>query len=385
MKDKKTLLITFDFPPQVTGIGTYLSGIWKNRDKDNNCILAPAFKFSKEADAISNFKVIRYPGFGRIKILRTIILLAITFYLIIRHRIEVIFCSVPLSIGFIGLIFKIFLGLPYGVFYYGGEYAKFKGKWFIWPLLNLIMKNSDFVITISEFSCAEAAKFGLSRDTIFKVTPGVDTNNYMPLPDSGKIRGYLKLENKKVILTVARLVRRKGAHLVIQALNRLIKDFPDLIYLIVGSGEEEDNLKKLARDIGLERRVIFFGYVSNEDLPIYYNACDIYVMPNIEVKAEDNIEGFGISFIEASSCSKPVIGGISGGARDAVLDGVTGLLVDPDKPDELVQAIRKLLIDPGFAEELGRQGRLRVENEFSLNLRARQIEAIIKKVRNNDL
>ncbi|MBU2221317.1 MAG: glycosyltransferase, partial [Candidatus Omnitrophica bacterium] len=268
MKDKKSLLITFDFPPQVTGIGTYLSGIWKDLYKNDNYILAPAVKSAKGFDITSGLNIFRYPGFTRFKILRTIVLFCLTFNFLIKNKINLVFCSVPLSLGCIGLIFKLIFKLPYGVFYYGGEYSKFKENRILWPVLNKIMKNADFVITISEFSRAEAGKFGLKQDLVYIVTPGVDINKFKPDDDTGKINNYLKLENKQILLTVARLVKRKGVHLVIEALKKLKKDFPELVYLVVGSGEEEDNLKKQAKESGLENDVCFLGSVPDEDLPV---------------------------------------------------------------------------------------------------------------------
>lgn len=379
MRSKKTLLITFDFPPQATGIGTYLYNIWRNLSVEDNFILAPRVKGWLEYDAALPLKVFRYPNLLSSRIVRTVVLLFISLYFVVIKKVQVIFCSVPVSQGLIGLIFKKIFNLSFGVFYYGGEYSKFKDKKIVWLVLKTTIKNADFVITISGFSKEEAVRFGALEARIFKVTPAVDTAEFRPGLETGKLKKELGIEGKKVLLTVARLVKRKGVHLAIEALAELKKVFPELIYLVVGTGEEEGNLKKQAREKGLEKEVIFLGYAPQGDLPFYYNLCDIYLMPNTELKAEDNVEGFGISFIEASSCAKPVIGGISGGVKDAVVDAQTGLLIDPEDPGKLIEAISRLLKDEDYARELGRNGRLRAEEEFNWATRSRQLELILEK------
>ena len=126
--------------------------------------------------------------------------------------------------------------------------------------------------------------------------------------------------------------------------------------------------------------MLFSGYAEEKDLPRYYNLCDVYVMPNREVlSTTDSIEGFGISFIEASACGKPVIGGRSGGAEAAVADGETGFLVDPPSVHELTSKIKLLIEDGNLAKRMGMKGRQRVEREFSWKDRARVISQLHKE------
>jgi phosphatidylinositol alpha-1,6-mannosyltransferase len=176
-----------------------------------------------------------------------------------------------------------------------------------------------------------------------------------------------------VLLTVARLARRKGHDLVLRALP-LLGDIADLRYVIVGGGEDLARLEEIVRRNGLEESVIFAGRVPEHELPDYYRLCDLYVMPNREVtEVTDSLEGFGISFIEASACGKPAIAGRSGGTDAAVADGETGYLVDPEDPAELASKIRLLLNDPGLRAEMGRKGRERVERDFTWRQRAEEL------------
>ena len=170
--------------------------------------------------------------------------------------------------------------------------------------------------------------------------------------------------------------------MVMRGLARLHARGEDVIYLIVGRGREEARLRELASELGLEDRVAFAGYVPDGDLPRYYRVCDLFVMPNRVTQGtalEGDIEGFGISFLEANACGKPVIGGRSGGAIEAVEEGVVGVLVDPESEEEIAAAIGTLLEDRSLARRLGENGRRRVEDAFDWRYLARQVEEIARR------
>ena len=122
---------------------------------------------------------------------------------------------------------------------------------------------------------------------------------------------------------------------------------------------------ELAIKRGVEDRVVFIGYVPDEDLPKYYALCDLFILPSKELKADGEVEGFGIAFLEANACGKPVIGGRSGGIEDAIIDGKTGYLVNPDKKDEIIKTAVQILKQPRLAKSLGEKGRMRIEEELS--------------------
>ncbi|MBU2540556.1 MAG: glycosyltransferase family 4 protein [Candidatus Omnitrophica bacterium] len=344
---------------------------------ENNFILAPKVKGYKIIDSSSGLSIFRYFSFCRSAFLRAVILFFYTFWIVRKKRIDIIVCGVPVSIGLIGLVFKKIARLPYCVFYYGGELEKYKRRKIILRLLERVLKNACFVIVNSEFTSKEVKKFGIEEDKVIKVTPGVDVQIFKPDLDCSDLKKRLGLENKKVLLTVSRLVERKGIDVVIKALARLSEKFPSLVYLIVGSGEQEGYLKALVEKNSLNKNVIFIGKVTNEDLPKYYNLCDIYVMPNRKTLGEEIIEGFGISFIEASACAKPVIGGNSGGAGEAVWDKRTGFLIDSEDIDALVQSITCLLEDEKQAGELGNTGRRLMQEEFRWQYRADSLKKIL--------
>jgi phosphatidylinositol alpha-1,6-mannosyltransferase len=165
------------------------------------------------------------------------------------------------------------------------------------------------------------------------------------------------------LITVARLTPHKGVDTGLEVLARLRDRYPDLAYAVVGSGTELPALQGLARSLGVADRVRFLTGVPDSDLPGLYNCAEIYL--GLSRQTEGNAEGFGISLVEAGACGLPVVGGRSGGIPDAVREGETGLLVDPEHPDEATAAVRKLLDDRMLAQQLGTNGRRAVETYYN--------------------
>ena len=177
------------------------------------------------------------------------------------------------------------------------------------------------------------------------VYPGVDTALFHP---AEKRLGPPRL------LTVGRLMKRKGHDRVLQALPELLKEFPDLRYQVAGVGAYESVLRGIVQCNGLQAHVTFLGKVPDRDLPHLLQETTVFVHPN-RTTEEDDVEGFGIVFLEAAACGVPVVGGRSGGVPDAVSDGHNGLLVDDD-PAELLEALRRLLRDPNLRQQMGSAG-----------------------------
>jgi phosphatidylinositol alpha-1,6-mannosyltransferase len=170
-------------------------------------------------------------------------------------------------------------------------------------------------------------------------------------------------DSGKLILSVGRLSRRKGFDQVIQALPALIQAGLDIQYVLIGIGEDYDYLFDLARKHGVAERVHLLGHVSADDLPRWYNACDVFAMPNREINGDT--EGFGMVFIEAAACAKTVVAGTAGGTGAAVVDGVTGLRVDSNEAAMVTSALRYLLDDPLLVLRMGEAGLVRAQAEFA--------------------
>lgn len=378
--NKRTLLVTYDFPPIVSGIGSFFYNTWRFLPSADNFILAPRVKGAEAIDNSGRVKVFRYINWFSSPAIRSLILLFYLPLLLTRERINTLICAVPVSIGVIGLGFKKFFHLPYCVFYYGGEFDKYKRNKIFMGIIKMVVRNASYVITNSGYSSKEVEKFGIDTSKIIKITPGVDTEKFRPGIDCFLLKKRYGLEGKKVLLTVARLVKRKGVEVVIQSLPKILDACPEVIYLIVGTGEEEAYLKRLVKEKGLEEKVIFVGFVSDEELPKYYNLCDIYVMPNIITEGDETLEGFGISFVEASACAKPCIGGLSGGVEEAVEEGKTGFLVNPSNTDILIGRIIWLLNDEKLRRSIGDNGRQKTASDFKWQDRAQKLRDIVDAI-----
>ncbi|MBI1724208.1 MAG: glycosyltransferase family 4 protein [Candidatus Tectomicrobia bacterium] len=227
------------------------------------------------------------------------------------------------------------------------------------------LAEADAVIGVSRYARERLIGLGLPAAKTFAIPNGVHVEGFDP-PEAGEaVRRRLGLAGKRVILSVGRLSRVKGFDSVIRALPRVAERFPDAVYLLVGGGPEEASLRGLAAGLGVAERVVFAGEVPHGEMGrgahAYYQACDLFAMPSREDRAEGAAEAFGIAYLEAGACGKPVVGGLSGGVREAVGEGESGLLADPERPEAVAEAILRLLSSPELARTLGEGGRRRAE------------------------
>jgi phosphatidylinositol alpha-1,6-mannosyltransferase len=280
--------------------------------------------------------------------------------------------------GVLSLCFKQVFGKPYVAYSHGEEITQTDLRRYQPIVRNAIYRGADSVVAANDLARQNLIRIGVAPERIRKINPGVDCVRFQPEEPSRDLIERHGLQGKKVILTVGRLVPRKGHRLVLEAMRKLLPVLPDLVYVIVGTGSEQEALIKIAAEWNLTGSVRFAGYVKDADLPAYYNACDLYVMPNSEENGD--LEGFGMVFTEANACGKAVIGGRSGGAGEAVIHGTTGVLVDPQNPDELADGLRSLLLDPTLRSRMGEQGMMRARSEFSWAPRARALDEVSQEV-----
>ncbi|WP_025321618.1 glycosyltransferase family 4 protein [Deferrisoma camini] len=225
------------------------------------------------------------------------------------------------------------------------------------------LRQAEAVVAVSSFTRDELVRRGVPAERIHVITNGVDLKRFTPGPKDPEIVERHGLQGKKVLLTVARIEERKGHDKVIEALPAIAEKVPKVVYLIVGKGGYRPRLEELAREHGVADRVVFTGLVPWDDLPRYYRTCDVFVMPNRTLPNGDT-EGFGLVFLEANACGKPVIGGRAGGVPDAVVHGETGLLVDGASAQEVGRAVLRLLLDPELRLRMANSGLSRAR-EFS--------------------
>lgn len=221
-----------------------------------------------------------------------------------------------------------------------------------------VLSTADGILAVSRRTAELARDAGAPAGRVSVVHNGVDPMRYTPRPSTAlreRVGG-----DGPLLLSVARLVSRKGIDTVLCAMPQVLERVPDARYAVLGSGPDAERLQRLARELGLGEHVRFLSGLGG-DLAEYYNGCDVFVLPAREEPGD--IEGFGLVFLEAGACEKPVIGARAGGVVDAVVHGETGLLVPPDDAGALCDAIVQLLSDPQRARAMGQAARARVLRE----------------------
>ena len=234
-------------------------------------------------------------------------------------------------------------------------------------LLRKIIKDVDHLGYLGQFTKGEIVKASNQIDKFVQIAPGIDTDHFMPKSARADLIKKYRLEDRRVIVSVGRLVHRKGQDKLIESLPKILQSFPDAVLLLVGEGPIKQMLKNTAKQLGVTNQVIFAGRVQHIDLPDYICLGEVFAMPVRSRFAGLEVEGLGIVYLEASACGLPVIVGNSGGATDAVIDGVTGLLVDGSDTDQIADAVCKLLTDQSRAKAMGLAGRGWVIENWQIN------------------
>jgi phosphatidylinositol alpha-1,6-mannosyltransferase len=297
-----------------------------------------------------------------------------------RHRVKQLHCMKVLPEGLVAWGMRNMASVPYLLYAHGEEILmRLTSRKLGW-LIPRLYKGAAAIIANTHHTKTLLEDIGVLSEKIHVIHPGVDGAAFRVGDEAGFIvRQRHNLGTAPVLLTVGRLQRRKGQDMVIQALPSIKEKFPDVKYLIVGTGEEFAALQQLARDVEVQDKVIFAGQVSDSEQAAYYAACNVFIMPNRQIGAD--IEGFGMVFLEAGAVGKPVIGGKSGGTGEAIVEGVTGLRVDGTSVETIAAAVIDLLSNPARARSMGELGRRRVEAEFtwqSVVRRTRMLSAAIQ-------
>jgi phosphatidylinositol alpha-1,6-mannosyltransferase len=350
------LIVGQDFPPNKGGISTYTHELAHALEEYCNVtVLALGALGAAAIDKHSSFQIVRTPF---IPLLKTAALLFYIPWIIRRYHIDAVLHTVwPTAL--VSHLWHFALQVPYFVSIHASEILDDKRTWrrrvkgYLkrWRLASL--RCAAAIFPVSNYGFNLAKKIGIAKSKIQVISNGVNPARFTPAKKSVKT-----VEDPKIILTVARLDLHKGHDLVLEALSILKEE--DLIphYKIVGEGEQEQRLRSLSQQLGIDKQVSFTGYIHDSELPAVYADADLFIMPSREISGRlDLVEGFGISFLEASASGLPVIAGRSGGVADAVCDGKTGLIVNPDNPHEIASAIKLILTDKELARKLGNEGR----------------------------
>ena len=281
--------------------------------------------------------------------------------------------------GVFAVAWRRVLGVPFIHWSHGEDHTLLAVSKFRKRALWMVCRQADLVIANSRFTVDKLLECGVSPDRIRLITPGVDFDRFSKPVQTDDLRDKYGVAGKKVVLTVARFFPRKGFDTGLRALASLADKHPDVVYLMVGKGPDKPRIQKLAAELGMQDRVRYAEDVSVEDLVRHYALCDVFLLANradVDDTGQVDIEGFGMVFLEAGCQGKPVIGGRSGGTVDAVEDGVSGYLCEPEDPADYARALDTLLSDPDLARKMGAVGRERAGRDFRWDAKAEQIRQL---------
>ncbi len=363
------LILANDFPPSTGGIQRYLYGlaVALHHRGEEVVVIAAEQPQAAEFDATSPVPIVRVPTGRRFQAARSLADAAINYIHKSTHEktVKAILSGNWWPDGYAAWLVRRQTGTPYVVMGYGREMVQTGANPIKWLMQQLVMRGASGGLAISHYSAHQLSRRGLPQYRVRVIYGGADPTQFAapPTPDEQLPRKLAK-DSRPILLTVSRLVRRKGHSQVIAALPQIVREVGPVKYVIVGSGPEEQGLHRLAREYGTEDCVEFLGEVDDRELPALYQTADVFVMPSRDLYGRP-IEGLGLVYLEANLCGLPVVAGDTGGVSDAVVDGETGLLVNPEDPAAIASAIVRLLSDPDLVAQLTTAGRARVLEEFT--------------------
>lgn len=375
------LLVTQDYPPRLGGVARFYQRLAEFYPVGEITVLAPPDPSASGFDSSQPYPIIRRRFFWSQRWLwpRWWPLVWQLYRILLKKQTRSIIVGQVLPVGTaVAMVAKLFR-IPYVVFAHGMDIRLPRQHQRKKMAMMQVLRGARFIVANSEYTKSELIKLGLPANRIRVITPGCDKPRPVDAATVQKIRDKYGLTSQTfVLLTVARLEERKGIDTVMKALAHLTSDFPNIKYLIVGTGPDEPRLRQMTKDYALNDRVFFAGAVSDDELPAYYAAASLFVMPARQLDNGD-VEGFGIVYLEANTYGLAVIGGRSGGVPEAIVNNQTGWLVDPNTSEELIQVLRQKLGNADLRTQVGAAGRERALASFAWPDRSRALAELIRQ------
>ena len=367
---RRHLLVTNDFPPKVGGIQSYLWELWRRLPADDIAVHTTPHTGASVFDADQAFVVTRS---REPVLLPTPTVVRRVRNLAERQGAELVVWDPALPVGHAARR----VGRPYAVVLHGSEVTVPGRLPMARSILARVLRGASLVICAGNYPVAEAERAaGCTLPTVV-VPPGVDTDRFRPLDEAERasVRRELGLPvDAPLVVSVSRLVPRKGMDTLIRSAARLGRTEPDLVVAIAGSGRDRRRLEGLVASTGAPVRLL--GRVPEELLPGLYGAGDVFAMLCRSRWGGLEQEGFGIVFLEAAAAGVPQVAGESGGAAEAVAHERTGLVMGrPNAVEQVARTLSDLLGDRERRTEMGREARRRAEAEFSYDVLARRLRA----------
>jgi phosphatidylinositol alpha-1,6-mannosyltransferase len=363
---KKILCITNDFGPRAGGIETFIIGLIERAQAGSIIVYTSQQGDTHEYDQkwLRDFgvEVIR----DKSKVLLPSLRVSRSLQSLIRERgIERAFFGAAAPLGLLSHSLRR-AGVKKIVALTHGHEVWWSKLWpFRWAMKR-IGSGVDTLTYLGDFTrnAISASLRESDAAAMVRIAPGIDTEHFAPDATAHELKRELDLEDKRVIVSVGRLVHRKGQDTLVESLPHILKQYPNAHLLFVGVGPHLEYIHKRAIQLGVLSHISFVGRVQYSELPRFISVGEIFAMPSRSRLAGLEVEGLGIVYLEASACELPVVGGLSGGAPDAVLEGETGYSVDGLDPAAVARAINALLADPDRAKAMGRRGRQWIIDEW---------------------
>jgi phosphatidylinositol alpha-1,6-mannosyltransferase len=374
----RTLLLTNDFPPRPGGIQNYLNSLATRLPADELVVYAPSWEAGSgshgEFDAAAPFEVVRHPSS---LMLPTPDVLRRAKQIMRSRDCEAVWFGAAAPLALLAHSLRDVGARRVIASTHGHEVG-----WSMLPgarqALRRIGETADVLTYVSKYTRTRfAAAFGPMAG-LEMLPSGVDTELFRP--DQGareEIRARHGLGDRPTVVCVSRLVPRKGQDLLIKTLPELRKQVPDVMLLLVGGGPYRKHLTELVGELGVGGNVVITGSVPWQELPAHYNAGDVFAMPARTRGKGLDVEALGIVYLEASATGLPVVAGSSGGAPEAVLDEVTGHVVDGRDAGQLRETLAALLADPVRARRMGQAGREWVGENWRWDVMAERLSGFL--------
>ena len=376
---KKILLVTNDFGPRTGGIETFVIGLLERISGHEVIVFTSQQGDTKDYDNnwLEKFGVMVVRDKSKI-LLPTMRVTNAAKALVKDKKIEVVVFGAAAPLGLMAQSLrksgvKKIIALTHGHEVWWAKIFPFSFA------MKKIGRSVDHLTFLGDFTRSAIAKAldEKSANAMVKIAPGIDTAHFIPRSDGVEIRSQLGLAEKKIIISVGRLVHRKGQDKLIEALPDVLQKIPHAHLLLVGEGPYRKHLEKLVQKFSLTKNVTFVGRILYDKLPIYLSAADLFAMPSRSRFFGLEVEGLGIVYLEASACGIPVVAGKSGGAPDAVLEGVTGVCVDGTDVSDIAMAITDILGDAKRASYMGAAGRNWIVDDWRWDIWSTEFNSLL--------
>ena len=348
-------------------------------------VLAPHFNGGTMRDVFSGVQIFRFPYFYpyyferlaygsgipfNLKRYPSVLLSIVPFLvsefvgsltIITKHKIQMIHTHWLVPQGLIGALFNFVFKIPHVATVHGSDISILQKNQLLIILCRFIVRNSDMITVNSTYMKTRLELIVPGCSAKIRVIPmGID-------PEKFKAPEFIGIKNTfqtgHIILSVGRLIDLKGTIHLIDAMPAVLRQFPDTVLLIIGAGPEKETLVNQTRKLGLDHRISFLGMKEIDEIPSYYHAADVFVLPSINISGRT--EALGVVLLEAMASGCPVIGSNIGGIPDIIVDGETGFLVPEQRSDILAEKIILLLSDDHLRERFRQNGLVRVREKFS--------------------